>query len=310
MSGAQFWRITTQRGVLALRRWPTEHPTPQRLQFIHSVLQHAARSTITFIPVPIRTTVGESFIRHSGHLWELAPWMPGIADYERSPSAHRLRAALQTLAQFHAAVANFNLAGLAASQRLAGSTPAITKRLARLHDLSHGGHQQLVRAINAGVWPDLVPVARQFLAALPDILPRAVAQLEPLLTVTLPQQACLRDIWHDHVLFTGNQVTGIIDFGALDIDTPATDIARLLGSLAGDDRTGWQIGLDAYCEIRPLSPDERSAVHALDKSGTLLAGCNWIRWIYVEGREFENRPQIIDRFRRIVNRVLNQATIQ
>ena len=46
MSGAQFWRITAPRGTLCLRRWPIEHPSPERLQFIHAVLRHAAASGI------------------------------------------------------------------------------------------------------------------------------------------------------------------------------------------------------------------------------------------------------------------------
>ena len=126
-------------------------------------------------------------------------------------------------------------------------------------------------------------------------------------------QPCLRDIWHDHVLFSGDVVTGIIDFGAIDFDTPATDIARLLGSLAstpvplgegqgeGSERIAqtWHDGLAAYQTIRPLSSDETQAVHGLGASGTILAGCNWIRWIYTEGRQFENHEQVFARFRRI-----------
>jgi len=115
-------------------------------------------------------------------------------------------------------------------------------------------------------------------------------------------QPCIRDIWHDHVLFTGDEVTAIIDFGAMDIDTPATDVARLLGSLVGDDEAGWRIGVSAYSTIRPLSTVEEHTAKALDTSSPILAGCNWLRWIRVEGRQFEDRERIIERFRRIVAR--------
>ena len=103
------------------------------------------------------------------------------------------------------------------------------------------------------VWPEFGPMARCFIATLPRILPRAMGRLEPLATVSLNLQPCLRDIWHDHVLFTGDKVTGMIDFGAVDIDTPATDIARLVGSLVGDDAAGWQSGIAAYSDVRPLT---------------------------------------------------------
>ena len=236
MSGAQFWRITAPRGTLVLRRWPTEHPTPERLRFIHAVLDHAAQRGITFLPVPIRHDDGESFVQHAGHLWELAPWMPGTADYERSPSVEKLRAAMTALAQFHVAIADFDVA----PKRLLAHTveaprPRSRAALTRLRELTHGGINELSRAITDTIWPELAPLARQFVAALPSAVPRAIAQLEPLANVPLPLQPCLRDIWHDHVLFTGDEVTGLIDFGAVDIDTPATDIARLLGSLVGDD---------------------------------------------------------------------------
>jgi Ser/Thr protein kinase RdoA (MazF antagonist) len=299
MSGAQFWRLTAPRGELALRRWPTEHPAPQRLRFIHAVLAHAESRGITCLPLPITTRKGQSFVEHAGHLWEIAPWMPGRADYERAPSDAKLCAAMTNLAQIHLALADFPID---ATRQAAGAPPSVMRRLARLRELSSGGLQQLSGAVTDHHWSDLAPLARQFLALLTVGMPHAIAQLEPLAQVTVSLQPCLRDIWHDHVLFIGRKVTGMVDFGAIDIDTPACDIARLLVSLVGNDQTGWQTGIAAYIAVRPCSADELSAISALDIGGTLLAGCNWIRWIYVEGRQFENPTQVINRFRAIVAR--------
>src|SRR5262245_2753004 len=94
MSGAQFWRISTAQRTLVLRRWPTEQPTPERLRFIHAVLEHAVRQGVAVIPLPIHASTGETFVAYRGHLWELAPWMPGAADYGTSPTPEKLRAAL------------------------------------------------------------------------------------------------------------------------------------------------------------------------------------------------------------------------
>ena len=132
----------------------------------------------------------------------------------------------------------------------------------------------------------------------------AVARLAPLANVPLPLQPCIRDVWHDHVLFEGDTVTGLIDFGAVRIDTPATDVARLLGSLVGDDATGWREGLAAYCAVRPLTDHEPLAVFALDTAGTILAGCNWIRWIYKEGRQFDISSTIAAHFERALRRTV------
>ncbi len=315
MSGAQFWRVRCPRGTLVLRRWPTEHPTSDRLKFIDAVLNHAAANGIGFIPIPIATRAGTTFVDHAGHLWELAPWLPGIADYEQSPSDEKLRAAMTALARFHNAVADYSAPSeSAAVQRAAGSS-AIPRRLARLRELSRGESAQLQAAIRDTPWPEFAALARQFMAALPNAIPRAVAALEPLGHEALPLQPCLRDIWHDHVLFTGSEVTGIVDFGAVDLDTPATDLARLLGSLPQSSplpfREGlgegsiphdtWQAGLAAYSAIRPLSTQERHAITALNTANPILAGCNWIRWIYIDHRQFENPAQILTRFQRLLS---------
>jgi Ser/Thr protein kinase RdoA (MazF antagonist) len=309
MSGAVFWRIYAPRGELALRRWPTEHPTPERLRFIHAVVQHAKARGIAFVPVPIGARDGQSFVEQAGHLWELAPWMPGAPNYERSPSGPRLRAAMTALAQIHVAVADassasdFRLFARPAKWDVPERWNSAARRLARLRDLQAGEMATLERAVNDAHWPGLATLSRKFISLLPQAVPHVIIGLESLAGAALPLQCCLRDIWHDHVLFTGDKVTGIIDFGAVDSDTPATDVARLLGSLVGDDSAGWQAGLDAYAATRPLSEDEIRAVTALDASGTILAGCNWIRWIYVEGREFEDHQRVIDRFARLCARI-------
>jgi homoserine kinase type II len=318
MSGAQFWRITSLvRGspdpaqrVLCLRRWPAEHPSPERLEFIHAFLHHAARNGITFVPVPIRAKDGQSFVNDvTGRLWQVEPWMPGAADYECAPRVEKLRAAMTALAQLHVATREFEpkaatMGGGDRAASISTKQSAVARRLAQLRELSTQDKSVLSRAINKAVWPELAPLAREFIARLSRAVPSAVAMLESLADARLMLQPCLRDVWHDHILFTGDEVTGIIDFGAVDIDTPATDIARLLGSLVADDAHGWETGLEAYLAVRSLSAQEGLAVLALDWSGTILAGCNWIRWIYIERRRFENELQVMDRFRRILARLM------
>jgi Ser/Thr protein kinase RdoA (MazF antagonist) len=303
MSGAHFWRWESPRGRLGLRRWPSEHPTPDGLRFIHSVLRNVYASGLDFVPVPIAAVDGVTIVQHDGNLWELTAWLPGAADYERSPSVEKLRAAMTALARFHVASAGFP------DPLSPAPSPNITRRLARLRDLVSGGTDMLPRAIKDDDWPELAPLSRQFTAILPRSLPRAIAELAPLAAIALPLQPCIRDIWHDHVLFEGDTVTGLIDFGAMQIDTPAGDVARLLGSLVGDDEVGWREGLAAYAAVHRLSEQELLAVSALDTSGVILAGCNWIQWIYVDGRQFESQGQVLDRFRRIVSRMQYQTAL-
>lgn len=297
LSGAQFWRLVAPRGALGLRCWPIEHPSSERLGFIHAVLRHAAERGIDFVSLPISTLNGATFIQRDGRLWDLTPWLPGAPDYEQSPSAEKLQAAMVALARFHVAVGD-----IPASTQLAPA-PAILQRLKRLREFQSGGISTLARAIDENEHAELAPLARRFAAELPRAMPLAIDRLAPLADTPLLLQVCIRDVWSDNVLFTRDTVTGLVDFGAVDIDAPVTDIARLLGSLVRDP-SDWKAGLVAYSAIRPLTIDEQRAIPALDAAGNLLAGCNWLRWIYVEGRIFPTARQIAERFRKIVDRTL------
>src|SRR5205085_11670626 len=113
----------------------------------------------------------------------------------------------------------------------------------------------------------------------------------------------IRDVHHEHVLFTGDQVTGLIDFGALRIDTPLTDVARLVGSLVGDDAEARRIALDAYAELRPLSEADRRLVDVLDQSGVVLGALNWLKWLYVERRDMGPVTPIVRRLDELLARL-------
>jgi Ser/Thr protein kinase RdoA (MazF antagonist) len=294
LSGALFWRISSPSGTFILRRWPTEHPTRERLTWIHALLTHVDRQGFHLVPVPFRNASSETIISEASHLWELAPWLPGAADYHVSPQPEKLRAAMITLAKFHLAAASFR-------GNSDATKSAVHKRLERLRELSTNEIARLAHSIDDSTWPELAQPARDAVARLPSAVVTARAQLAPFESASLPLQPCIRDIWHDHILFTGEEVTGLIDFGAADVDTPAGDIARLLGSLVGDDGDRWSAGLAAYESIRSISADERRVLPALDTSANVIAIANWIRWIYVERRKFDNREQVVLRVKNLMN---------
>jgi Ser/Thr protein kinase RdoA (MazF antagonist) len=123
----------------------------------------------------------------------------------------------------------------------------------------------------------------------------------------LPLQPCLRDIWHDHVFFIGEEVTGIVDFGSVKIDHVAVDLARLLGSLVEDDAPLRAAGLDAYGRVCHLSSEEQELVTILDKTGAIVALMNWLQWLYHDGRQFEDLGLVARRIERLVRRVVQWA---
>jgi homoserine kinase type II len=118
-----------------------------------------------------------------------------------------------------------------------------------------------------------------------------------------PLQPAIRDIHHDHVLFTGDEVTGLIDFGALRIDTPLADVARLVGSLAGDDQADRDFALAAYSEQRPLSAVDRQWIDWLDRSGLVLGGLNWLTWLYLDRRDMGDPARVQQRLADLCRRL-------
>jgi Ser/Thr protein kinase RdoA (MazF antagonist) len=114
---------------------------------------------------------------------------------------------------------------------------------------------------------------------------------------------CHGDPWHDNLLFSGDELTGLVDYGAARVDDPAADLARLLGSLAGNDRQAWAEGMAAYAAVRPLPADAGPYLAALDETGVVLAAANWLRWLYHEGRPVTDQPATVRRLAELVRRL-------
>jgi Ser/Thr protein kinase RdoA (MazF antagonist) len=287
-SGAHLWRVEAAGASFCLRAWPPGDPTPERLRWLHDLMGSAA---LPFVPrvVPIGSA---TFAARAGRLWELTTWLPGRADYcHRQPA--RLRAACAALAQLHRA-----WSGLSPAR---GTCPALGRRLERTADWL---------ALASSGWrprPDdddpVKPWADRGLRLLAPWARRVLTLLAPWAGRSFVLHPCLCDVWHDHVLFEGDAVTGIVDYGSVKVDHPAADLARLLGSLVGDDAAAWADGLDAYASIRPLSSDERELARALDHTGVILGAANWLRWLYHDGRRFEDRRLVADRLAGLVRRM-------
>ena len=210
---------------------------------------------------------------------------------------------MQALAEWHRAAVDFP-----PNDQWPAPSPGIEARLLQIDWLRGSGFDRLVNAVDGAHVRDpnsaeLVRLARKLF----ELYPRVEASFRPKLSaamnIRVPLQPCIRDVWHDHVLFEGDKVSGLIDFGALKIETVAGDVARLLDSMAGDDLAAWQSGLTDYQAIRPLSRDELFLVSAFDESLALLSGMNWLDWIFLSGRVFEDLKQVISRLSTVMDRL-------
>lgn len=311
-SGARFWKVKCSAGQFCLRRWPAEHPTDGQLALIHAILKWAAQRGCDFVPVPRVTRQGHTVVVCGGSRWELSPWMPGKADYCECPSPAKLEAAMEALAIFHRAVADFPwprstspAEGLAGSGKGAmGPSPGLAQRLGKLKRWPAELLADVRGRLADTAWSELVPWAERALGLARQAIPAVQSLVAEAANLAVRLQPCLGDVWHDHVLFSGQRVTGLVDFGSVRLDTVACDVARLLGSLVLDDPCGWQTGLVAYERVAgPLDPAQRHLVEVFDRSTVVLAPLNWIEWIFLQKRQFENRLAIAERMRQWVARL-------
>ena len=225
--------------------------------------------------------------------------MPGEANYHVSPTPEKLQAAMQALGKFHVAAA-----GYPQVERRRGTSPAICHRHERLSQWMGGEATEVARAIDPAYWPALEPRAREILRRFDAMADSVAGVLSAAVDAEVPLQSCIRDVWHDHVLFQGSEVTGLIDFGAMEVDSVSADVARLMGSLVGDDARRWGVGLEAYAAVRGLSDDELRLMKAFDVSTILMAGLNWLDWIYRQRRQFSDPQAVLRRVDEILHRVI------
>ncbi len=329
LSGAEVWQVvahseTGTRGQheYSLRKWPVEHPTRDHLAWIHRVATHAVAQGCSFIPPLIANQDGSTISQEGGNLWELTGWMPGQANFLDDPNSIRLKNMMESLARFHQAAAqvtlDFHVSRNVGSRIEQLNELVLTDRLARL-----AAAPMRVDKV-PGLLNDQLALLRQ------RFVERATSIARPLLkaahpattgseavtiggnsmiahSVTgreiLPVQPVLRDIWHDHVLFRGNEVTGLIDLGAMQIDSVAFDIARLLGSTVGDDRARWTEGVAYYQNFRRLSEAEQRLLPWIDQTAVLLGSWNWLRWLYLEHRTFTNWELVARRINHLRKRL-------
>ncbi len=284
-SGARIWLVRSPGGPLGLRAGaPAERR--EHLQARHRLMRLAWDSGLSFVPRVMNTTSGGTIVEAGGRAWELQEWMPGRADFRESPTLGKLQAAARALAEVHRAW-----------ERLGGGEaspcPAVERRI-RAGSVSDRWLARPV-AYAPGSEVRLRDAVARWLPHVPEMLRPAhqPCRLQP----------CLRDVWHAHLLYQGGELTGLVDYAAVAEDSPAADMARMLGSLVEDDDKRWHAALEAYREVRPFSQQEEQLARVLDRTGVIVALANWQRWLGEPGRTFEDRDRVNARIEELLRRV-------
>jgi homoserine kinase type II len=294
LSGARLWRYHSASGPMVLRAWPQDGPGREHLDRVHDWLSKT--SVLGFTPVPVSDEAGQSLHEYEDRFWEITPLLPGTAYAASPPSPGRLQAAFAGLAALHR---------LLGDEQIEASSPGLKRRYETVLQLVGGGIDHLEVAVqrqNPAHSGDLKPENRWLILAR-TVAPRLLHSLWKAATLVTRLQPCLRDARAEHFLFDGERLTGLVDFGAMGVDSVAGDLARLIGEwLDGDTQLRGQ-ALAAYEQISPLKPAELVLIGVFESSADLLIGERWIRWHYIENRRFEDPGAVSSGLARGVKRL-------
>jgi Ser/Thr protein kinase RdoA (MazF antagonist) len=292
-SGARLWRFRAEQGQLVLRAWPTHGPGRAHLEQVHRWL--FASADLGFVPVPFRDRAGRSLQDWHGALWEVTPWLAGVADLSCPPEFEHLRLAFFGLATFH--------------ERLVGeqvhqSSPGLRNRRDTLTALVRGGFDTLERAMESALPHNLLKAdVDSWLALARQLGPILLEPLEESAARIIRVQPCLRDARPEHFLFEGDRLCGLVDYGAMGVDSVAGDLSRLMGEWSGGDPTARREALDSYEQVRRLDPAEASLIPVFESATALLIGERWVRWKYIEGRRFDDPNAFAKGLKRSLNQL-------
>ncbi|MDG3002790.1 phosphotransferase [Paludisphaera mucosa] len=280
LSGSRLWRYTSPHGERVLRAWPPATSSPERVVRVHAWL--AAAADLAFVARPLTTHDDATVVVFDGRCWELTPWLPGEPGSSKSPTSERVRAVFGGLAELHVRLARV--------EGRRGPSPGLNARLGELKWLISGGFDALASKLATNRDDRCSPPALAWLELARMVAPRVSTSAAAVSRRILPLQPSLRDARTEHFLFAGDVLTGLIDFGAMDVESAAGDLARLMGEWlpGGEFEPLRSDGLAAYQAIRPLAAEELAAASAFEELADVLIAERWIRWRFVEGRRFDD----------------------
>ncbi|MCE9530003.1 MAG: phosphotransferase [Planctomycetes bacterium] len=292
-SGARLWRGETADGrQLCLRAWPFARMKEDRLNRIHRAI---AACHLPFVPELIETTEGNTWLHAKDVFWEMTTWLPGQADFHKEPSDARLFAAMRAVAAIHR---RWTL-----REPLVAPCPAVRRILRALREWRNLLQSGWRPDFDLPLTPEIHQCARRAWDAVFANIFGTEFALHDWEKRPLPVQVCLCDVWHDHILFEGENVTGVIDYGGVKPDCVAVDLARLLGSLLPDQPERMQNALDVYTAVNPLPSEILKLVPVLDRCGSVVGLTNWLRWLYLDRKAYEDLPRVAERLEMLLQRV-------
>ncbi len=304
-SGAQIWKINAhQTQPLCLKHYRSDSLSVNLLDGIHRVLIHAFNEGCEFVAKPMRLEDGFTTVvagppgSPTAGLWELSNWVPGTAAC--SFNDPQIKSAFASIAQFHKAAAQVNLAF--------GPSPNLDLRQTQLSKLVRPDSPMLDQASDKLKNSSIDDTLRGPLRTIVDLLQRVPqahiaslrARLSEFATEDLPLHPVVRDLRAEHLLFTGDQLTGLVDFDAMQMDSVAYDLSRLTSSMRLNE-SQLHLALSTYHAARPIQAAEASLIQLLTSISRLLAPLSWVNWLVLEQRSFGNIAAVERRLKEVAD---------
>ncbi|MFL5328102.1 MAG: phosphotransferase enzyme family protein [Gemmataceae bacterium] len=255
-SDAIVWRVDAPPATFALKAYPRSRIGPGGLTTFHNLLLRGREMGITALPRVFTIYEGQTWTPyHDDAYLDIVSWHPGAPLLATDPTPSRLHAAGSILARLHQA--------WAPSQEL--PEPPIS-----LHRRWHSLQSWPALRNTAPTSDQMAEIKR----ALERVVGTAEKSLMPWLGRVFSVQPILGDVWYAHILFVGDEVTGLIDHASVRVDHPVVDLARLLSSL---ELTPIQRStlLESYQQVRKLSLEELELLLVLESTGILGALIHW-----------------------------------
>ena len=299
MSGARVYQCRCSSGEsLALKCWPAGTKR-ERVDEIHRVIRHARAAGCQLVPELIslpHTGRQASVVTSGGRHWDLIQWMPGTA-CEADATLEQIRNGAAAIAQFHHSVRALGVQHQ--------PPPAVAARLRRLRELEDlvprllaaadtiSGQDELPRSLKAAAGV----VRSKWVGA----RARIARSLQQYANTPVPTHYVLRDIHRGHLLFADQIPSGLIDFDAVRIDTPAADLARWVGSfLVGRQANApvWDAAMAGFHDVYSLNGESIIAIDPdfaaeIYFATTWISLVNWLDWILCQQRSFPPGPAAV-----------------
>lgn len=282
LNGGRVWRgEVVGEPQFALKQWPAGF-TPERVRLTHERMRSVPDE---FVPRLHATLTNTHFVHLAGLYWDVTDWLPGTPALLTTPAVAKLRAAGKAVALLHCRWA-LTAAPVAPCE-------AVRRRLQLLTDWER-------TRFDFNGPSDVVGELERSLDVVRGALGRALAGLrrvEPIRGRHLPIHG---DFWPENVLFVGDRVSAVLDFGNAGFDHPEVDVGRLLADVPAWDRATTEATVAGYNEQVP-QPLSVPLIELLASTGRLGSLANWHLRLNVGSPDVGLMNAALPRIRRLVS---------